>query len=136
MKKNEVPQDDANMLQGKTRELQYALDKDGNYTAVKSVGWEAKNEVMQNAWDDIHEQIAVAKADVLSGEKSVLYYHMVRKLMDVQILSGYSKIWQWRIKRHLQPKHFAKLSDKTLKKYCAALDIPSIDALKDIEYED
>ncbi len=136
MKKDEVPQDDANMLQGKTRELQYALDKEGNYTAVKSVGWQAKNEIMQNAWDDIHEQVAAAKAAVLNGEKSTLYYHMVRKLMDVHILSGYSKIWQWRIKRHLQPKHFAKLSDKILNKYVAALDMPSIAALNDIEYED
>ncbi len=136
MKKDEVPQDDANMLQGKTRELQYALDKDGNYTTVKSVGWKAKNEVMQHAWDDIHEQITSAKKEVLAGARSPLYYHMVRRMMDAKILAGYSKIWTWRVKRHLRPKHFSKLSEKILNKYCQALDLPGIEALKDIEYED
>ena len=50
MKTTDVPQDDANMLQGKFREPVYSLDAEGNYTTVKSVGWDAKNEVMKEAW--------------------------------------------------------------------------------------
>jgi len=49
MKDNEVPQDDANMMEGKFREPWDALDEDGKYTTVRSVGWDPKNVVMQDA---------------------------------------------------------------------------------------
>ena len=42
MKTKDVPQDDANMLDGKLREPVYSIDEDGNYTTVLSVGWDTK----------------------------------------------------------------------------------------------
>lgn len=47
MKSKDVPQDDANMLQGKFKEPVYSLDENGNYVVVPSVGWDPKNAVMQ-----------------------------------------------------------------------------------------
>ena len=133
MKKEEVPQDDANMFEGKTRELQYALDEEGNYIAVKSVGWDAKNVVMQQAWDDVNEKINEARSEVMSGKKSVLYYHMVKNMMDVSLLAEYSGVWKFWVKRHLTPKGFRNIKEGTLNKYLSALNLTSLEDLQNIE---
>ncbi len=132
MKKDNVPQDDANMFEGKTRELQYALDENGNYVAVKSVGWDAKNTVMQQAWDDVNEKINEARQAVVNGEKSPLYYHMVRNMMDVSLLAQYSGIWSFKVRQHLKPKTFNKLKEKTLNKYLSVFNFSSKEELLNI----
>lgn len=78
MKTTEVPQDDANMFEGKTHELQYAIDENGNYTTVKSVGWETKNQIMQQAWDVEKDKIQKALDAVLNGSKSPIYYFLYK----------------------------------------------------------
>ena len=130
MKDYEVPQDDANMLEGKTREIQYALDKEGHYTQVKSVGWEPKNIVMQQAWDEVNERVKEALQKVKSGEKSPIYFFMHRNIMDIRILSEYTGFFRWTIKRHFKPSVFNRLSDKKLQKYAEAFRLNSINDLK------
>ena len=66
MKTKDVPQDDANMLQGILREPVYSLDEDGNYTTVRSVGWAPKNAVIQHAWDEINERVETVKQKVMA----------------------------------------------------------------------
>ena len=90
MKAKEVPQDDANMLEGKTHELQYAIDENGKYTAVKSVGWDTKNIIMQQAWDVENEKIQKALDLVLKGTKSPIYYYRYKCLMDIKIIAMYT----------------------------------------------
>jgi len=46
------------------------------------------------------------------------------------LLSQTSGFWQWRVKRHLQPEHFAKLSLKQLERYSDALGVPPADLQK------
>jgi hypothetical protein len=130
MKKEEVPQDDANMLEGKTRELQYAVDENGNYVKVKSVGWETKNIILQSAWDEVTENTLNALKEVEQGKKSPIYFFMHKNIMDVKILSEYTGIWVFCIKRHFKPKVFKKLSDKKLEKYIKAFKLNSISELK------
>ena len=81
MKSKDVPQDDANMLQGKFKEPVYSLDEDGNYTTVPSVGWDAKNAVMQEAWDNVNEKIEKARIDVIEGRVSPLAYWIEKNIM-------------------------------------------------------
>lgn len=132
MKSKDVPQDDANMLQGKFREPVYSLDKDGNYTTVKSVGWDPKNEVMQEAWDLVNEKIEIVKQKVIQGELSPIAYFIEKNLMDVSLLAKYMGLWKWTVKKHLKPKNFNKLSDEILEKYAKVFDITK-DTLTDIE---
>lgn len=132
MKKEEVPQDDANMLEGKFKEPCYAVDEEGKYTTVKSVGWEAKNIVMQQAWDAVHERVEEVKARVEAGELSPVAYYLEKQLMDLAVLSGYTGFFRWTVKRHLKMKNFDKLSDQKLQKYADAFDI-SIEILKNKE---
>ena len=51
--------------------------------------------------------------------------------MDFVILSGYTGIWKWRIKRHLKPSVFNSLPNKVLSKYAKAFEI-TIDELKQV----
>ena len=136
MKENEVPQDDANMFEGKTREIQYAVDESGHYKQVKSVGWEAKNVVMQQAWDEVNENIQAALEEVKNGNKSPIYYFMHKNIMDIGILSEYTGFFKWTIKRHFKPEVFQKLSDKKLKKYTEAFRLNNIDELKNFTPND
>lgn len=123
MRDKEVPQDDANMLQGKLKEPVYSLDEKGNYTTVKSVGWAPKNAVMQQAWDNINEKVEQVRQKVENGELSPLAYFMEKNIMDYKLLAKYMGFWSWTVKKHLKPKHFQKLSDETINKYAENLDI-------------
>jgi hypothetical protein len=131
MKSKDVPQDDANMLQGKFKEPVYSLDENGNYTTVKSVGWDPKNEVMQEAWDVINEKVEATREKVLAGELSPIAFHLENNLMDVSLLAKYMGFWKWKVKRHLKPKHFKKLKEDVLEKYAEVFSI-SKDELMDI----
>lgn len=131
MKAKDVPQDDANLLQGKLREPVYSLDENGNFTTVKSVGWDPKNEVIMEAWDQVHEKVNRARQQVLDGELSPIAYHIEKNIMDVKLVAQYMGMWTWTVKRHLKPKNFAKLTNETLEKYARVFNI-SIAQLKDI----
>jgi hypothetical protein len=47
-------------------------------------------------------------------------------------LSMHAGIMIWRVKRHLKPKVFSRLSGKTLKKYAEAFNI-TLDQLKNVD---
>jgi len=133
MRKNEVPQDDANMLDGKTRELQYALDEDGNYVEIKSVGWEPKNIVMQQAWDEVEENIKYALEEVEKGNKSPIFFFMYKNIMDVKILAEYTGFWVFSVKRHLKPNVFKKLPNSKLENYREVFKLDSINDLVEFD---
>ncbi len=123
MKTNDVPQDDANMLQGKFKEPVYSIDTDGNYTTVKSVGWDPKNAVMQEAWDNVNEKIEQTRQKVLSGNLSPIAYYIEKNIMDAGLVAKYMGIWKWKVKRHLKPRNFEKLNDEILEKYAKVFSI-------------
>ncbi len=133
MKKNQVPQDDANLLQGKSRDLQYAIGEDGKYTTVKSVGWEPKNVVLQQTWQDINDDLQKIKELVKDEKYSPLYYHMKKHLLNKRMLAKYAGVSVFKVWFHIKPKGFSKLSNKDKEKYKKALNIPQEKDLSDID---
>jgi hypothetical protein len=124
MNVNEVPQDGLNYKErDQLRKLMYAVDKEGKYTGVPSVGWEAENTAMQQAWEDVDEQLKATEARVRAGELSPIAYFMQVSLMDVPLLASYMGKWQWTIRRHMKPGVFAKLSRTTLAAYARVFNI-------------
>jgi hypothetical protein len=117
MKREEVPQDKSNLESAHLRELCYAVDENGEYVTEHSTGWNPKTIALDNAIQEIHERVATAKGQVLSGERSPLVYYMELHKMDIGILASYIGLWQWRVKRHFRPSVFNKLGNKTLQKY-------------------
>jgi hypothetical protein len=134
MKKEEIPQDDG-ALNKLTKEVCYAVDKDGNYTTELSTGWDVKKKALDLAWEDIEQKIAAAKQKVLNGEASPLLYFIELRLMDVSILSAYTGFWKWTIKRHLKPSVFNKLSEERLQRYAEAFNI-TVPELKTMNVHD
>ena len=133
MKKKEVPQDEIKLFNGKPPDVMYAVDENGKYVRVKSAGWEPKNEVLRQAWEEVNENVEEALKAVQAGEKSPLYYFMYKNIMDVKLLAEYTGLWRWQVKRHLKPHVFKKLKDKTLEKYRNAFRLDSIEVLKNFK---
>ncbi|MBW6510510.1 MAG: hypothetical protein K0A93_00130 [Desulfuromonadaceae bacterium] len=129
MKKEDVPQQGG--LNAGCREVNYAVDGDGRYTLESSVGWEAKNIALRQAWEAIVEQLAGVIGEINAGKKSALAYHMTKNQMDPALLAQYSGVARWRVKRHLKPAVFAKLKDAALSPYAELFGI-SVETLRSV----
>jgi len=123
-----VPQEGNATLDGH-RKLMYARDAQGHIVGVGSRGWEAEEIVTTHAVDALVEQAEDARRRVAAGTASPLEYWMYACRMDVALLSQTTGLWQWRVRRHLQPQRFAALPDKLLARYADALGL-SIPALQ------
>lgn len=118
-----VPQEGNATLAGHSK-LMYARDAQGRVVTTPSRGWEAEEIVTSHAVDLLVEQAQAAKQRVQAGLASPLAYWMYARRMDVALLSQTSGFWQWRVRRHLQPRHFAALSPAQLSRYGEALGLP------------
>jgi hypothetical protein len=130
MKVSEVPQDKG-VIDDYVR-VNYAVDENGKYTIVKSDGCNTVNFANDQAWEDVHKRVNAIKERVLAGELSPLAYHMTKNLMDEKTLAQCVRMFKWRVKRHMKPKHFNKLNTKTLKRYSDGLDV-TIEVLRSVE---
>jgi hypothetical protein len=135
MKLSEVPKDDANVMEGKTSFVQYAVDENGNYVQAKSPGFQPANIALEQAWDEVNERVAEALEMVAQGAKSPLYFFMHREIMDYSILAEYMGLMRWRVKRHMKPKVFAKLKTETLQKYARIFKLEDISELTNFKAE-
>ncbi len=131
MKVDEVPQDMKYYEGSHVRDINYAVDSDGCYKAVMSCGWDAKNDALDAAWDEVYEECQEVLERIRKGETSALEYHATKNLMTLSLLSDYTGISKRTIKKHCDPKVFASLDDETLGIYAEALRI-SVEELKKI----
>jgi hypothetical protein len=121
MKNEDVPQDDD--IHRGIKEITYAVDHDGRYLKVPSLGWEPKNVANEQAWEVIRKEIESEIKLVKAGKRSPLAYHMVKNLMSPRLLADYADLSLWRVKRHLKAKVFKKLEPEMLKRYADVFDI-------------
>lgn len=122
MRKTEVPQDNTRMNAG-VREIAYAVDENGSYTQVQSLGWEAKDTVNEQAWEVIVSEIVSEIRQIKAGKRSPLAFHMCKNLMNVSLLASYADLPQWRVKRHLRGDIFRKLEPDMRKRYADVFNI-------------
>ena len=123
MQRKDVPQD-VGLNQGLS-EITYAVDDDGSYVQVPSLGWEPKNIANQQAWGVIRKEIVFVIEQIRSGKRSPLAYHMTKNLMDVGLLASYMGLSRWRVRRHLKPAGFNRLDQALLKRYAEVFGISS-----------
>lgn len=123
MRRDQVPQDDAELMEGRSREVCYAVDEEGNYIQAHSTGWEPKNAALKQAWEQVDEEAEKVRRLVQEGKLSPLAFFMARCMFDVKLLSQYTDIPKRKIKAHLDPDHFRKLDETTLAKYAEAFDV-------------
>jgi hypothetical protein len=119
---NDVPQD-GNRTMGGHRRAMYARDAEGHIVIVPSLGSEVDETVTLQALDLIREMTEAARARVQAGESSPLEYWMYAQRLDLPQLSQVSGFWKWRIRRHLKPRHFARLPNNILQRYADVMGI-------------
>jgi len=115
MRESDVPQDEG--LNRGLKEITYAVDQNGRYVVVPSLGWEPKNIANAQAWEVIAEDIRTQAHRVRAGERSPLAYHLARNLMTVGLAASYVRLPRWRVKRHLKPSVFNRLKPEILQRY-------------------
>ncbi len=124
MKDYEVPQEDSVIFKGQKKAL-YATDAEGNYKIVPSTGWKVEETATLQAVNAIEKQAFQSLERYKAGLTSPLEFYMHKARMDLPTLAQCTGIFQWRIRRHFQPRIFKKLPPKLLKKYADALNTTS-----------
>lgn len=132
MKEKDVPQDKKFLIEGRVRDLCYAVDEDGNYKQVMSTGWDPKNEAIEQAWNEIHENAKTIAGKVLEGTLSPIAYYMEKAMMDVKLLAGYTGFLRLKVKRHLKPLVYKSLKEDVKQKYADVFKI-TVQELDDIQ---
>lgn len=130
MKKTEVPQDRNPALAGE-RKAVYALDESGHYATATSSGWQVEAVVTGQAVEEYQRLAREALQRVRAGAAAPLEFHMYDRRMDPPTLAEATGFWQWRVRRHLRPANFRRLSPALLQRYAAALGI-SEDQLRSV----
>ncbi|MDR2802303.1 MAG: hypothetical protein LBB31_03700 [Prevotellaceae bacterium] len=123
MKIEEALQEGQSADNTQPRNVYYALDEQGNYRQVLSVGCKAKYDAMSLTWESISKEAEIVRQEVLAGKKSPLAYHIKMCLLDVPLLAAYTGLTKKIIKKHLEAKVFLQVDASTLKKYADAMHI-------------
>lgn len=128
MQVDEVPQENIPIFHG-GRKAVYATTRDGHYTVATTTGSQVEQTVTSQAIEEFLRLRDEARQRVEAGKTAPLEYHMYAQRMDLLTLAQSSGLFRWRIRRHLKPAVFAKLSPKLLQRYADALGL-TIDALR------
>jgi len=131
MNKEQVPQDEENLNEGKLAKLYYATDDKGHYVKVNSIGWEP-TVAMQQAWDVVNNEVEDARERVIKGKASPLLYYLKKNIMTPGLVASYVGTLSLIVKLHCRPFFFKRISKKTLEKYAYTFRI-SVAELTDIE---
>lgn len=110
MKEDEVPQDEGACYQGQFQRVTFAVADDGSYKGVTSTGWEAEIGANAVSSDRTNERIREAWEQVQAGTASPLAYHMASHMFDATHLATEIGTWTWRVRRHLKPGPWGRLS--------------------------
>jgi len=134
MKVKDVPQDHDPSYEGLTK-LCYALDENGRFVPTSTDGWHVEETVKGLAWKVIEKDLADTRAEIRAGLLSPLAFFMKARQMDPALLAQNMGTFTWRVKRHLKPAVFVKLSDQWLSRYADILEVP-VALLRDYKGDD
>ncbi len=132
MEKDQVPQDQENLNEGKLAKLYYATDDKGHYVKVNSIGWEPETVAMQQAWDVVNDEVEEARRKVMEGKASPLLYYMKKNIMTPSLVGSYASTLSVMVRLHCYPYFFKRLSRKKLEKYAYTFRI-TVEELTDID---
>jgi hypothetical protein len=135
MEKDQVPQDQENLNEGKLAKLYYATDDKGHYVKVNSIGWEPETVAMQQAWDVVFDEVEEARKKVLDGKASPLLFYIKKNIMTHAMVASYASTFGFMVRLHCYPYFFNKLSRRTLEKYAYTFritveELTNIDVIK------
>jgi hypothetical protein len=123
MKDREVLQDNIPQYYEGLKKGYYALNDEGKYVIVPSLGWDADEVINGLAANEITANLEETRKAVLAGLKSPLCYHREVRQTTPEILAKTANTAKFRVKRHFRPDFFVKLKPSVLVRYAEALAI-------------
>jgi hypothetical protein len=109
MKVLEVPQDNIPQYYEGLKKGYCALNDEGKYVIVPSLGWDADEFINGLAVNQFAANLEETRKLLLAGLKSSLCYHMEVRQMTPEILAKTANIAKFKVKRHFRPDIFVKL---------------------------
>ncbi len=103
----------------------YAVDGSGQYTKVRSNGWDVEELVLHDVVDDFKERAELAKTRIMKNEVSPLEYFMYANFMEIDGLAYGVGLFKWQVRRHMRPNIFAELDGQTIRRYADFFKIDS-----------
>ncbi len=115
------------------REIFYHFDKEKGYTRANDYQNSSNQVIIKQSWDAADERLQEVRQRVLAGIQSPVAFFMEKRLLEVPMLAAYMEIGAWRVRRHLKPGVFKKLSQPTLKKYADIFGI-TVEQLTSLDF--
>jgi hypothetical protein len=115
------------------REIFYHFDKEKGFTRANDYQNDSNQVIIKQSWDAAEMRLDEVRQKVLAGFQSPIAFYMEKQLLEVPMLAAYMEIGGWRVKRHLKPRVFNKLSQKILKKYADIFEV-TVEQLTSLEY--
>ncbi len=112
--------------------LHYSINQDGHWEEKMVQNWGAKDIIATQTWIIVQERIESARQEVLNGTLSPIGYYIVKCIMDPKLCGQCVGLSTWRVKRHMRPRNFRKLSQQKLQRYADAFQI-TIEELSQLE---
>ncbi len=131
MKEIEVPKEENSTLGG-IQKVMYTKDSNGDFVR-ENYGSNIEEFATKTAVDEYELLKEEALENISKGVSSPICFFMYENRMDLATLSSMVGMFAFRVKRHLQMKHFKKLNEKLLQKYAEVFNI-SIDELRNFKY--
>jgi hypothetical protein len=120
----EATEQEEDIIYRNNRELFYSFDKEKKcYTRTVDYQYQANQVIIKQGWDVLEERINEIRNKVIKGELSPLAYFMEINQMEISMLAGYTGFRKWKIKRHLKPTNFKKITRDDLTKYASVLNV-------------
>ncbi len=101
----------------------YVEKKDGSYGPVKTGSYITKN-YLDDFWFKRRNLEREYMDKVKSGEISPIAYYMILEDLTLSELASRVKMPDRKVKKHLEPGHFGKLTIEELKRYCEVFNVP------------
>lgn len=121
MEEKDLPQDNSATYAGHQK-VMYAT-RNGRYVKSTSNGWADEAFATEQAVAALAQQSAAARQAVLAGTHSPLYFLMYAFRHDETSLAQATGLFRWQVRRHCRADVYARLPEKTLARYAAALQL-------------
>lgn len=121
MNKKDVPQD-GGVIDPMQHSI-YAVDDDGKFIAVRSVGWNVTNFLSIQAMEEDRSKIISEMEAVKQGRLSPLGVHMIAHGLNPASLAKASGIGWLKVRLHLRPWFFNRMSVDDNRRYAEVFSI-------------
>lgn len=114
---------DDELIYRNNRELHYSFDPEKGFSRKIDYQYPGNQVIIQQGWDEAQRRLDEVSKLVQDGKLSPLAWFMEKNLMDLSMISSYTGLMKWRIKRHLRPDVFKKLKPDILARYASAFNV-------------